>query len=136
MKFSITVSCRFGHNYWRNVEPKETWEACEKKIQNIIADRSGKVDDVEIDRCHRIEPHKTKTSQNRDRPRTAVCRVNRFKNKQRILNNATPPPSRPFPPWKTRSSLYMKIFQRTPWNLESYYGNKFWIIGNNINSHA
>ena len=63
-----------------------------KKIQNIIADRSGKVDDVEIDRCHRIEPHKTKTSQNRDRPRTAVCRLNRFKNKQCILNNATPPP--------------------------------------------
>ena len=44
--------------------------------------------DVEIDRCHRIGPRKTKTGQNRDRPRTVVCRLNRFKDKQRILNNA------------------------------------------------
>ena len=44
--------------------------------------------DVEIDRCHRIGPRKTKTGQNRDRPRTVVCRLNRFNDKQRILNNA------------------------------------------------
>ena len=31
--------------------------------------------DVEIDRCHRIGRHKTKTGQNRDQPRTVVCIV-------------------------------------------------------------
>ena len=86
--------------------PKETWEACEKKIENIIAYRSGKEDDVEIDRCHRIEPHKTKTSQNRDRPRTAVCKLNRFKNKQRILNNAT----------EMILILIVKILNQSMWN--------------------
>ena len=44
--------------------------------------------DVEIDRCHRIRLRKAKTGQNRDRPRTVVCRLNRFKEKQRILSNA------------------------------------------------
>ena len=44
--------------------------------------------DIEIDRCHRIGPHKTKTGQDWDRPRTVVCRLNRFKDKQSILNNA------------------------------------------------
>ena len=69
-------------------EPNETWEACEKKIQDIIADKMGIESDIEIDSCHRIGPGKTKTGQNRDRPRTVVCRLNRFKDKQRILNNA------------------------------------------------
>ena len=68
-------------------EPNETWEACEKKIQNIIEDKLGIDSDVEIDRCHRIGPRKTKTGQNRDRSRTVICRLNRLKEKQRILNN-------------------------------------------------
>ena len=41
-------------------EPNETWEACEKKIQDIIADKMGIESDVKIDRCHRIGPRKTK----------------------------------------------------------------------------
>ena len=44
--------------------------------------------DVEIDRCHRIRPCETKTGQNQDRPCTIVCRLYRFKDKKRILNNA------------------------------------------------
>ena len=59
-----------------------------KKIQNIITDKLGIESDVEIDRCHRIEPRKTNTGQNRDRPRTVSCRLNRFKDKQRILHKA------------------------------------------------
>ena len=47
--------------------------------------------DVEIDRCHRIGPCKTKTGQNRGRPRTVGCRLNRFKNKKGILNNSKKP---------------------------------------------
>ena len=69
-------------------EPNETWEACEKKIQNIIVDKLGIESEVEIDKYHRIGPRKTKTHQNQDRPRTVVCRLNRFKDKQRILSNA------------------------------------------------
>ena len=42
-------------------EPNETWEACEKKIQDIIVDKMGIESGVEIDRCHRIGPRKTKT---------------------------------------------------------------------------
>ena len=76
--------------------------------------------DVEIDRYHRIGPRKIKTSQIWDRPRTVVCRLNRLKDKQRILNNAKKKKKR-----KTQASLYMRTFQRTPWNLESRYGNKF-----------
>ena len=39
-------------------------------------------------RCHRIGLRKTKAGQDRDGPRTVVCRLNRFKDKQHILNNA------------------------------------------------
>ena len=68
-------------------EPNETWEACEQKMQDIIADKLGIESDIEIDRCHRVGPRKTKTGQNRVRPRTVVCTLNRFKDKQCILNN-------------------------------------------------
>ena len=47
--------------------------------------------DIKIERCHRIGPRKTKTDQDRVRPRTVLCRLNRFKDKQRILNNAKKP---------------------------------------------
>ena len=41
-----------------------------------------------IARCHRIGSCKTKPGQDRDQPRTVLCRLNRFKDKHRILNNA------------------------------------------------
>ena len=41
--------------------------------------------DVEIGRCHRIGPHKTKTGQDQDRPRTCVFRFNRFKDKKNYI---------------------------------------------------
>ena len=62
-------------------------EACEKKIQNITTDKSEIEGDVKIDRCHRIRPHKANTRHDRIRSRTTVCKLNRFKDKQRILNN-------------------------------------------------
>ena len=54
-----------------------------KKIQNIITDKLGIENDVEIYRYNRIGPRKTKTGQDWDRPRT-----NRFKDKECILSNA------------------------------------------------
>ena len=61
-------------------EPNKTWNV--KKIQNSITNKVGTESDVEIDRCHRTGPHKTKTGQNRDQPYTFVCTLNRFKDKQ------------------------------------------------------
>ena len=59
-----------------------------KKIQNIIAGKLGIDSDVGTDKCHRIGSRKTKTGQNQDRPRIVLCRLNRFKDKHNILNNA------------------------------------------------
>ena len=59
-----------------------------QQIQNIITDKLGIESDVEINRCHRIGPHKAKSGQDRDRPHTVVYRIIRFKDKQRILSNA------------------------------------------------
>ena len=59
-----------------------------KKNQNIITDKSDIESNTENDRCHGIGPRKSKTGQDWDLPRTVVCRFNRFKDKQRILNNA------------------------------------------------
>ena len=67
-------------------EPNDTWEACEKNPK--IADKLGIDSDIKIERCHWIGPRKTKTGQNLDRPCTVVCSLNRFKDKQRNLNNA------------------------------------------------
>ena len=44
--------------------------------------------DVEIDRCHRTGSCKTKAGQNLDQSLTVVSRLNKFKDKQGILNNA------------------------------------------------
>ena len=62
-------------------------EASEKKSK-YIADKLGIESDVEIDRCHRAGSCKTKAGQNLDRSLTVVSRLNKFKDKQRILNNA------------------------------------------------
>ena len=48
----------------------------------------GIVSDIEIDRCHKIGPHKTKIAKDWDQPCTTVCRLNQFKDKHHILNNA------------------------------------------------
>ena len=58
-----------------------------KLIELEDRSRRNKTDLEEIDRCQRKGPRKTKTGQDRDRPRTVVCRLNRFKDKQCILNN-------------------------------------------------
>lgn len=63
------------------------WKPVKKKIQNITTDKSEIEGDVKIDRCHRIRPHKANTRHDRIRSRTTVCKLNRFKEKQRILNN-------------------------------------------------
>ena len=89
-------------------EPDEAWEACEENPKYHYR-LTGNIEWKKIERCHKIGPCKTKAGQDQDQTRTVVCRLNRFKDRERILNNAKKP-------WKTLASLYMSIFQRTPWN--------------------
>ena len=49
-----------------------------KKVQNIITDKLGIENELEIDRSRLV---KQKRYQDRGRPRTVVCRLNRFKDK-------------------------------------------------------
>ena len=58
-----------------------------KKIQYIITNKLGIESDVEVDRCHRIGPRKK--NRPRSGPITYRCFIfNRYKDKQRILNDA------------------------------------------------
>ena len=58
-----------------------------KKMQNIFTDKLRIESDLEIDSCHKVRSCKRKTGQDQDRTHTVVSRLNRFKDKQHILNN-------------------------------------------------
>ena len=62
--------------------PNKTWEDCEIKIQELIKKKLKIKEHTEIDRCHRI------SKKNLNRPRTIICRITKFKEKQKILKNA------------------------------------------------
>ena len=62
--------------------PNETWEDCEIKIQELIKNKLKINEHIEIDRCHRLSKKK-----NQNRPRTIICRITKFKEKQKILKN-------------------------------------------------
>ena len=67
--------------------PNETWKTCEEKVQEILKNNLGFATEVEIDRCHRVKS-RNQSGQHQGRPRTIICRFNKFKDKQQILNNA------------------------------------------------
>ena len=71
-------------------EQYETWDRCEEKIQKVIKDKLGIEDDVEIDRCCRMKKSgKDRLNNERNlRPRTIICRLLRFKDKQRIIQSS------------------------------------------------
>ena len=60
--------------------PNETWEDCEIKIQELIKNKLKINEYSEIDRCHPLSKKK-----NQNRPRTIICRITKFKVKQRIF---------------------------------------------------
>ena len=64
-------------------KPNETWEECEENVQQMIKEKLGITEPIEIDRCHRISKQKKP-----NRPRTVICRITKFKDKQKILKNA------------------------------------------------
>ena len=56
-------------------------------MQELIEQNLGIREAVEFERCHRI-PAQTNSSENQNRPRTIICKVTKFKDKQKILEYA------------------------------------------------
>ena len=63
-------------------DQNESWHECEEKVLEVIKGKLEIQDPIEIDRCHRMGKHK------RNRPRTIIFKLNKFKDKQKILQNA------------------------------------------------
>ena len=63
-------------------DQNESWHECEEKVLEVIKGKLEIQDPIEIDRCHRMGKHK------RNRPRTIIFKLNKFKDKQKILRNA------------------------------------------------
>ena len=65
----------------------ETWEDAEVKVKRAIKDNLGI--EVAIERTHRVERRKTKSGQaNQNQPRTIVCRLRYWKQKEQVLRKA------------------------------------------------
>ena len=71
-------------------DQNETWDSCEEKVQKLIKEKLGLKNEVEIERCHRMKKKNKDQSNNerRSRPRTIVCKLLRFKDKQKIIQNS------------------------------------------------
>ena len=52
-------------------EPNETWEECEKRIQDLIKEELEITDVIEFERCHRVSFQKN-TTKNQNRPQTII----------------------------------------------------------------
>ena len=60
---------------------KESWEECERRVHSMLKERLD-IENVEIERAHRAG------RKSRSKPRTIVCKLLRFKDKQNILRKA------------------------------------------------
>ena len=63
---------------------KETWDECERRVHSMLKERLD-IENVEIDRAHRAG------RKSGSKPRTTVCKLLRFKDKQTILRKAKIP---------------------------------------------
>ena len=63
-------------------DPNKTWDNCERKVLNLILNNLNVESNIKINRCHRFGKRRG------SRPRTIVCRFLRFKDKQKVLQNA------------------------------------------------
>ena len=62
----------------------ETWEECEEEIQKVFNEKLG-VKNVQIERAHRSK--RSKSNINSGKPRTIVCKLLNYKQKEEILIN-------------------------------------------------
>ena len=105
-------------------KPNKTWDECEARVQKLIEVNLGITDTIESERCHRISAQ-TKSSKNQNRSRTILCKVIKFKDKQKILKYAKC--------LKNKGIFIYKNFVRTQWIYEKNYGTKYQNIAKNIN---
>ena len=57
---------------------KESWEECERRVHSVLKERTD-IENVEVERAHRAG------RKSRCKPKTIVCKLLRFKDKQNIL---------------------------------------------------
>ena len=62
----------------------EIWEECGMKVQEMFKTKMRIEENIETDRCHCVIPKKKDPFH----PRTIICRLTKFKEKQKILINA------------------------------------------------
>ena len=62
-------------------DQNESWHECEEKVLEVIKEKLELQDPLEIDRCHLMGKHK------RNRTRTILFKLNKFKDKQKVLRN-------------------------------------------------
>ena len=73
------------NNFWIDSiaeDQIESWYEYEEKVLKVIKGKLEIQEPIEIDRCHRMGNHK------RNHPRTIIFKWNKFKDKQKILQNA------------------------------------------------
>ena len=63
-------------------DQNESWHEYEEKVLEVIKEKLEIQDPTEIDRCHRMGKNK------RNHPRTIIFKLNKFKDKEKILQNA------------------------------------------------
>ena len=84
----IELEDRSRRNYLRidgiGKKPNETWDECETRVQELIEVNLGITGAIEFEKCHRISAQ-TNSSKNQNRPRTIICKVTKFKDKQKTL---------------------------------------------------
>ena len=68
-------------------KPNETWDECETRVQELVEVNLGITETTEFERCDQISAQ-TNCSKNQNRSRPIVCKVTKFKDKQKILKNA------------------------------------------------
>ena len=64
-------------------KPNKMWDECEARVQELIEVNLGITDTIESERCHQISAQ-TNSSKNQNRSQTIICKVAKFKNKQKI----------------------------------------------------
>ena len=65
---------------------KETWDEVESKVKDAI---KAKLDlDIDIERAHRVERRKKKGRANANEPRTILCRLRDWKQREQVLRKA------------------------------------------------
>ena len=82
-----------------------------------MKDKLGIEDDVEIDRCCRMKKSgKDRLNNERNlRPRAIICRLLRFKDKQRIIQ-------------RIQVSSFLNISAKILWTFVNSYGRRYWNI--------